>query len=231
MRNVPIVRAAAFSDIWVPISTSKSDSYKREIIGGFMGLILAPTADAVPAIQAEFQRVLTEVELPDPETFEHLYGGADTYLQAQAREMLTRQYDRAPTERLWALIVGAMLAFMLLPAINLVNLNLSRILERASEIGVRKSFGATSGALVRQFLVENIVLAALGGVLAAALAAIVLAALNRSGLIPYASFGLNLRVLGWGMLLTLIFGIVSGVLPAWRMSRLHPVGALQGRFE
>ena len=58
---------------------------------------------------------------------------------------------------------GALLAlmlFMLLPTINLVNLNLSRILDRASEIGVRKAFGASSRTLVGQFLIENLVLTA-----------------------------------------------------------------------
>ena len=45
---------------------------------------------------------------------------------------------------------------MLLPAVNLVNLNVSRIMERASEIGVRKAFGASSRALVGQFVVENV---------------------------------------------------------------------------
>ena len=44
---------------------------------------------------------------------------------------------------------------MLLPTVNLVNINLSRILERASEIGVRKAFGASSRTLVGQFVVEN----------------------------------------------------------------------------
>ena len=44
---------------------------------------------------------------------------------------------------------------MLLPTMNLVNINLSRILDRASEIGVRKAFGASSRTLVGQFLVEN----------------------------------------------------------------------------
>ena len=53
---------------------------------------------------------------------------------------------------------------MLLPAINLVNLNVSRILERASEIGVRKAFGASSRTLVGQFVVENVVLTLVGGV-------------------------------------------------------------------
>ena len=46
--------------------------------------------------------------------------------------------------------------FLLLPTVNLVNLNVSRIMERASEIGVRKSFGASSWTLVGQFVVENV---------------------------------------------------------------------------
>ncbi len=57
-------------------------------------------------------------------------------------------------------MVGAALLFMLLPTVNLVNLNVSRIMERASEIGVRKAFGASSRTLVGQFVVENLVLTA-----------------------------------------------------------------------
>ena len=52
---------------------------------------------------------------------------------------------------------------MLLPTLNLVNINISRIMERASEIGVRKAFGASSRTLVGQFVVENIILTLVGG--------------------------------------------------------------------
>jgi putative ABC transport system permease protein len=55
---------------------------------------------------------------------------------------------------------------MSLPALNLVNLNLSRMMERSSEIGVRRAFGATAGSLVLQLLVENLLLVAIGGLLA-----------------------------------------------------------------
>jgi putative ABC transport system permease protein len=121
-----------------------------------------------------------------------------------------------------------MALFMLLPALSLVNINSSRIRERSSEIGVRKAFGATSGALVRQFLVENIFLTLLGGVLGLALAAGALHLINRSGLIAYTEFGLNGRVFGGAVLAVLVFGILSGVYPAYKMSKLQAVKALKG---
>ncbi len=118
--------------------------------------------------------------------------------------------------------------FMLLPAVNLMNLNTSRIMERASEIGVRKAFGASSRALVGQFVIENVVLTLVGAALGFVIATWLLSAINSSGVIQYADLQLNYRIFAWGVGLAVVFGLVSGVYPAWRMSRLHPVQALKG---
>jgi putative ABC transport system permease protein len=125
-------------------------------------------------------------------------------------------------------IVVAMVLFMLLPALNLVNLNTGRIMERRSEIGVRKAFGATSAQLVWQLVVENMLLCLAGGALGLAAARVVLWWLESSQLIPYLKVDLNLAVFGYGLLLSLLFGLMSGVIPAWKMSRLDPVHALKG---
>jgi putative ABC transport system permease protein len=125
------------------------------------------------------------------------------------------------------LAIGAAL-FMLLPAVNLVNLNISRIMERAPEIGVRKAFGASSWTLVGQFVVENVFLTLVGAAIGLAITAVVLRAINASGLILYAELSLNYRIFGWGVVLAVAFGLLSGVYPAWRMSRMHPVQALNG---
>jgi putative ABC transport system permease protein len=84
---------------------------------------------------------------------------------------------------------------------------------------------------VGQFLVENVVLTLIGGLLGFVLAALVLGGINDSGLFPYARFAVNGRVFLYGLLLTLFFGVLSGVYPAWKMSRLHPVDALKGALR
>jgi putative ABC transport system permease protein len=81
---------------------------------------------------------------------------------------------------------------------------------------------------VLQFVLENVVLCLLGGVLALGLAAAGLRALEAAELVPYAHFALSLRTLGLGLLFTLVFGVLSGAYPAWRLARLHPAEALRG---
>ena len=127
-----------------------------------------------------------------------------------------------------AVVTLIVLLFMLMPTINLININVSRILERSSEIGVRKAFGASSRTLIGQFLVENIFLTLLGGLLGFVLSALALQLISNSGIIPYAQLTLNWRVFGIGIGLSLVFGLLSGVIPAYKMSKLQAVEALKG---
>ena len=133
-----------------------------------------------------------------------------------------------PGERLWLALAMLALLFMLLPAVNLINLNTSRILERASEIGVRKAFGASSWTLVGQFIVENLVLTLVGAAVGFVLAGWLLRAAQRQRADRIRRPAVELPDLFWGALLAVGFGLLSGVYPAWRMSRLHPVQALKG---
>ena len=127
------------------------------------------------------------------------------------------------------ILVGAALMFMALPAINLVNLNVSRIMERASEIGVRKAFGASSRTLVVQFVVENLALTVIGGLIGFLLAGFVLRAINQSGLIPYADTDAEHSASSSGASRWPSSSACSlASIPAWRMSRVHPVVALKG---
>jgi putative ABC transport system permease protein len=230
VRDVPVLRVVAYSEIWVPNSTAKSRTYRKEYLGNYMAVFLARSRADFSQIKAAVDRRfdLAEEHIPDRKTFQTVDGGADTLFEAASRVIFEGGRESRP-ELLWALFIGLAVLFMILPSVNLVNINLSRILDRASEIGVRKAFGASSRTLVGQFVVENVVLTLLGGAIGLILAAAVLAGLNASGLIPYAELRLNFRVFFEGLALALFFGLFSGVYPAWKMSRLHPVQALRGR--
>src|SRR5207302_877426 len=100
--------------------------------------------------------------------------GLDTPFESTAREFSSNRSDSG-SSYLFAGFIAALAAFfMTLPILNLVTLNLSRIMERAPEIGVRKAFGASRPALVWQFVVENVVLTFIGGLAGFILAVIVL---------------------------------------------------------
>jgi putative ABC transport system permease protein len=97
-----------------------------------------------------------------------------------------------------------------------------------SEIGVRKAFGASSAHIIRQFVLENVLLCLVGGGIGFVGSIFVLGAVNQSGIVPHSEFAVNLRVFLAGMALSTFFGVLSGIYPAWRMSRVHPVLALRG---
>lgn len=224
---VPITRRVGFSEIWAPIHTIKGE-YQKGMIGNFGAIVLARSRRDFPALRNELQQRLAHFEFDDPKEYNRVVAGLDTKFEAAARNIIGNQadVDRPLMLRIAVIVIG--LLFITLPTVNLVSINLSRIMERASEIGVRKAFGASSRTLVGQFVMENVVLTVIGGALAFALATWILALISRAQFIPYAIFEVNLRIFGYGMLLAAFFGIVSGVYPAWRMSRMHPVNALRG---
>jgi len=219
----------AFADIWAPISTFGSSDYRNQLTGMFTAMVLAERGADLPRIQRQVAQIASTVVQDDPKQWKTTRFWADTKLDLFARlTMGNNETIDSGAGKLLALIAVAMLVFMLLPALNLVNLNTGRIMERRVEIGVRKAFGATSSQLALQLVVENVLLCLAGGLLALAATAGMLAWLEHIQLINYMRYDLNLAVFGWGMLIATVFGLLSGVLPAWKMSRLDPVHALKG---
>jgi putative ABC transport system permease protein len=206
-----------------------------------MVLMLAATPADIPRIKEEYQVVVKNFQpaqifsfrpnLP-VKAYSHALSKAGMYTQLIAGNSQTYEdIENKNNNTILQYLGVAALMFMLLPVINLMNINISRILERSSEIGVRKSFGASSGHLVRQFIVENLLITVIGGLLGFMLAILALSLLSSSGLLAGETFAFNYRIFALGFLYILVFGLLSGVYPSWLMSRLDPVRALKGAIS
>jgi putative ABC transport system permease protein len=218
----------AYADVWVPLTAQPSSDYRTKQWGTFSAMVLARSADDLPRVKRAILDAAKTVKMDDPKQFDTMQFWGDSKLEVFSRTLMESEAEDAGAPKLLAIIVGLMLLFMALPALNLINLNVGRILERSSEIGVRRAFGATTRQLVIQLVLENVLLCLAGGVCGLLCAAGVILWLEASGLIPYLHVHINLPVFGHGLLVTLVFGILSGLIPALKMSRLDPVQALKG---
>ncbi len=228
VENVPVHREIGSSEIWVPLSTHPMQGFFDRLMGGCQASYLLEPGAEKEQVQAAFRERLKRVEFDQPDLYHTMEGLPMTRLELLAQDMLSMDAGHTAPSRLILLGVLGILAFMGLPAINLVNLNISRINERQSEIGVRKSFGASSRDLVIQFVVENVFLSAMGGVLALGAAFAILYASTLLPQLPYSTFHLNWRIFTATFAVATVFGLFSGVWPAWKMSRQEPVSALKG---
>lgn len=232
--DVSMVRVLPVADIWVPYTVSERlpapalTGGVEDLKGGFTAIILARTPGDFSAIRHQLAERLAPLSFPEADMPVHsVRAYAESFFDLTSMHLFGQDSGTRYPGLLLGLIVGLMLLFMALPSLNLVNLSVSRVVERASEIGVRRAFGATRLSLLAQFLAENVLLTLIGGVGGLLGTLAILHVINAMELIPHTRFVLNLRVLGYGVLLAFALGLISGAYPAWKMSRLRPVQALR----
>lgn len=129
------------------------------------------------------------------------------------------------TTQIMTMLLGAVAAVSLVVGgIGIMNIMLVSVTERTREIGVRLAIGALEREVLMQFLVEAVVLAALGGLIGIALATGASIALAQLMQIPYA-FDPSINLLSFGF--SAAIGVVFGYFPAQRAARLDPIDALR----
>jgi putative ABC transport system permease protein len=127
-------------------------------------------------------------------------------------------------------LFAAVMFLLLIACSNVAGLMLTRAARRRSEIAVRAAMGATRFEIVRQVLVESVVLSVCGGALGVALSGLFLKTILRfvpQNLPRLDQVAVDARVLLFAALVSIATGVLFGVLPAWRMSRLDPSLALR----
>jgi putative ABC transport system permease protein len=123
-----------------------------------------------------------------------------------------------------SLLLGLGAVALLVGGVGIANVMVISVLERRSEIGLRRSLGATRRHISAQFLTESLLLAAAGGVTGALLGALVTAAYS---LIEGQQVVIPPAAVAGGMAAALAIGAVAGLYPALRAARLSPTEALR----
>jgi putative ABC transport system permease protein len=131
----------------------------------------------------------------------------------------------AGTTKVLTTLLGAVAAVSLLVGgIGIMNLMLVSVTERTREIGLRLAIGALEREVLLQFLIEAVVLAALGGLVGIVIATVASIGLAAWMEVPY-SFNLAVNVLSF--VFSAVIGVVFGYFPARRAARMDPIEALR----
>jgi len=129
-----------------------------------------------------------------------------------------------PIRLVFLLMLGAVGFVLLIACANVANMLLGRAVERTREVSVRAAMGASRWRLVRQLLVESVVLSAMGGVLGLVLARFGISAFGKAvedvGKPYWIDFSMNYVVFGYFAALTILAGIIFGLAPALSASRV-----------
>ncbi len=128
------------------------------------------------------------------------------------------------------MLFAAVVLMLLVACANVAGLLLARASRRRSEIAVRTAMGASRAQIVRQFLAESVLLSMAGGVLGIFIAVLLLRGVLQllpSDLPRAASITIDSTVLAFSLAVSLVTGLLFGVLPALRTARVDPSVALR----
>lgn len=209
------------TQLWRPLAMDESSQRPRSVTRPMrmINMVARLKPGVGPAqLEAEMVRLTGTIRGEYPKDFE-----AAGFLNGM--KILATPLQRRLTGDLRpALLVltGAVALVLLIACTNLANLLLARTASRQREIAMRMALGATSGQVVRQILIESLVLALPGGLGGIAIAWTAVSALNAWKplvLVRYPAISVDLRTLAFTLALTLLTGLVFGMAPALGSAR------------
>jgi putative ABC transport system permease protein len=153
------------------------------------------------------------------------HGVEDFRVENIAEEILRARKDVPEQLRSWKIVLGSLAGISLLVGgIGLLSVMLISIGERLYEIGLRKAIGASDTEVFLQFLLEAVVLSLIGGLLGAASG---IGVTKLAGSFVPSGLPVHLGGLAFAIGISVLLGLVYGVYPALKASRLSPVDSLR----
>jgi putative ABC transport system permease protein len=208
--------------VYIPFAT-----YKKRFGIDFSGQAFSPSGVLVIFIQTQsadqFESAEDQVRAIMRNRRGKTFRDEDDGFALETQEVFLNLYSAA-TSNIYLVTVGVAAISLVVGGIVVMNIMLVSVTERTKEIGIRKAVGARRRDILTQFLIEAVMVTAIGGVFG------VLTGFGTAWLIALAIgfpllFSIWSAVLGVGV--SSIVGVVSGLWPAWRAARLDPIEALR----
>jgi putative ABC transport system permease protein len=205
-------------NVFVPLEAVKVFNQSVKRIISFTAKDKASYAD----MQAEFFRLLNETNLTE-----------ENQLVIQDLRPLDQQNQVMPGVGL----LMACLILMLIPALNILSLNVSKSFDRSEEIAIRKAFGAPMYTIFGQLFFENLLLTMAGSIIGMCATPLLLNAIDKlilSVSVLPTSFAMQFD---WKTILlvagpcVLVFSFLSGSIPAWITAKREIVNVLKGEAQ
>ena len=243
VKDVSLLASRSYAEVWYPYTTVTDQT---EFIEGIMGMfsccIVAKDKESFPIIRADLDKRLEEFNkgldnmrisfhnqpCTTSEVDDILSLGLNRYLEFDNNRREAILFD-----------VLLILVALLVPGINLSSTTQSRMRRRMEEIGVRKVFGATRMDIIKQILLENLIMTLLGGFFGLVIAylgvtiisdmvagaVVVLTAVGGDAMLDMRSM-ISIDVFVLAFVFCLILNLVSALVPAWLTSKQSVVKAL-----
>ena len=207
-------------DLWMPIvrTPQREDRNFRDLMVFGMLTPGAGTRDALNDLDVITARLAKAY----PDSEKDTVALVETFQQA---------FNGGPIKSIFLLMLGAVGFVLLIACANVANMMLSRALSRNREIALRAALGASRWQIIRQLLVESVMLSVLGGLLGMLLAQFGIRAFDMAsqdvGKPYWVQFGMDWRVFAYFAALSILTGIIFGIVPALRASRVDLNTALK----
>jgi putative ABC transport system permease protein len=201
-------------DLWFPLMrrTDNPGWQSRDNHPGLIGWARLKKGVSLEQAQREMSAIAARLAKTYPQSNANVGANVTKFLENQVGEYRTSL----------KLLLAAVSFVLLIACANLANLLAARGAARAREFAIRAAVGATRWQIIRQLLIESLVLAFLGGALGICLAAWIrdlLVTLAPQGVARFQGIALNGYVLAFSALLSLATSLLFGLWPAWHTSR------------